>query len=367
MLKSVYINNYRCLVAFGMDFNEMEVFCGINGSGKSSVFDAIKFVRDLATGNCFLGKVSEESKRTVSQLEFCNWLDNDVQEFEFEIEEGGSLFQYLLHIQQVAEYEQPRIRREVAYCDGEELFSRDLERIVFGKRGEKEFSLDWRRTALSVFEPSSRENQKIKVLQQALANLIIVRPNARTFESESKYESMYAAMDLSNIIAWYRHFAQDQEWTDALRHSLQMVWPNDLRSLKLKDVGASTKQLVLNFEGGEIPFSQLSDGEKMLVALYMIHAVLLMAPSGLTVLIDEPDNYIYLQELQPWLLEMCEIVDGKRQMIIISHNSEILDSAPLNVQYFFRDNHKSPTRVKQLEEQEGMSIGETLARGWIDG
>ena len=52
MIKRIYINNYRCLVAFEMHFNEMDVLCGMNGTGKSSVFDAMRLIRDLAVGNC---------------------------------------------------------------------------------------------------------------------------------------------------------------------------------------------------------------------------------------------------------------------------------------------------------------------------
>ena len=106
MINRVYINNYRCLVAFEHHFDEMNVFCGVNGTGKSSVFDAIRFVRDLAAGNCFLGSAGDDSKRTISQLEFCKWLDSDIQEFEIELEENNHKFIYQLHIQQVAEYEQ---------------------------------------------------------------------------------------------------------------------------------------------------------------------------------------------------------------------------------------------------------------------
>ena len=111
-------------------------------------------------------------------------------------------------------------------------------------------------------------------------------------------------------------------------------------------------------------FDQLSDGEKMLVALYIVHAVLTTAKDSLTVMIDEPDNFISIQELQPWMLEMSEIVDNSRQLILISHNADILESSMSQIQLFYRDNHNSPARIKPLETPEGITIREALARGW---
>lgn len=41
MLKRLYVNNFRCLVAFELKLDSFAVLCGPNGSGKSSVFDVI--------------------------------------------------------------------------------------------------------------------------------------------------------------------------------------------------------------------------------------------------------------------------------------------------------------------------------------
>jgi AAA15 family ATPase/GTPase len=88
------VNNYRCLVAFEMNFDSMGALCGTNGTGKSSVFDAIKFIRDMATGNCFLGKPWDDNRTAVSRLEFTHWLDSTTQEFEIEIKTDNHRFRY---------------------------------------------------------------------------------------------------------------------------------------------------------------------------------------------------------------------------------------------------------------------------------
>jgi predicted ATPase len=338
----------------------MCVFCGANGTGKSSVFDAIKFLRDLATGNCFLGKARDDTGGPVSKLEFTHWLDSRTQEFEIEIEAEGHHFSYVIHLEQTEPHE-PRIIKEIAACEGKELYARDLEGVHFDK-GRSGFPLDWRQAALASIQPVP-ERREIQILQKALAALLILRPNMRGVEYESREEHNNPNLNLSNLTSWYRHLAQDQECTDLLRNSLRDIW-QDLKFLKLADAGLFAKVLELHFEGEKLLFNQLSDGEKMLIGLYMIHTSLSQGHIN-TVLIDEPDNFVSLQELQPWLLSMCELMDDNHQALIISHNQEILDSSPAAKFYFWRDNHRSPARAGPFIIPEGMTAGEALLRGWV--
>src|SRR5206468_4011440 len=121
--------------------------------------------------------------------------------------------------------------------------------------------------------------------------------------------------------------SNDLDRAVALLDLLQDVWP-DLQSLVLEDVGLNTKAFRLRFEGMKEPlfFSQLSDGEKALIGRYMVR-VALATGAAQTVLIDEPDNYVGLPELQPWVLSLQALLDETHQAIIISHHPEILSSA----------------------------------------
>ena len=70
--------------------------------------------------------------------------------------------------------------------------------------------------------------------------------------------------------------------------------------------------------------SELSDGQRYLIALYMVLHFLIAR--GSTVIIDEPDNFIALREIQPWLLAAEEAVEENRgQLILVSHHPEILN------------------------------------------
>ena len=370
MITRLYANNYRCLVAFEIKFDAFSVLCGPNGSGKSSVFDVLQLLRDLGTGEAILGG---DAEKDVKHLEFTHWLNSTTQEFEINVKAEGHHFEYRIHLEQVVGDLKPRIILENASCDGRELFTRNLEGVRFNKLdGTKTgFPLDWRQTALGSIQPAGALND-VQILQSALAGLLILRPCPRSMERESKAESRTPALNLSNIISWYRSLSQEQEWTDSLRGSLQEVWP-EFKSFKLVDVGLNTKALQLRFDASHgrdaepFFFHQLSDGERSLVGLYMIRSALATHAAS-TVLIDEPDNYVGLPELQPWVLAMRELLDDEHQAILISHHPEILGSANDEFgRYFWRDNHSSPSRMGPLKIPAGLSAGEAVARGWISG
>jgi len=369
MITRLYANNFRCLVAFEIDFESLAILCGPNGSGKSSVFDALKLVRDLGTGDSVLGG---DNERDIKQLEFTNWLDSPVQEYELHVQAEGKSFTYLIHLEQVSHELKPRVLKERATCNKKELFDRDLEGVRFQKASgiQKGYPLDWRQAALGSIQPAT-DRREIEILQKALSRLLILRPSPREMESESKAEAVQPDLFLRNLTSWYRSLSQEQDWIDEVRASLQEVWP-DFRSFRLTDVGLRTKALQLRFESsgeretGSLFFDQLSDGEKSLVALYMVRAALTTGAAS-TVLIDEPDNFVGLPELQPWVTSLMSLLDESTQAVLISHHPEILGAAVGQGIYFWRDNHTSPTRVGPLTIPAGLSVSEAVARGWADG
>lgn len=363
MITRLYANNYRCLAAFEIAFDSFDVLCGPNGAGKSSVIDALKMLRDLATGQAYLGGQGENDIR---ELDFTKWLGETSQQFELDVVAEDRKFKYVLHLEQVSTDEKPRVIHERATCNDRELFVRDLDGVRFQKRDGSlgGFPLDWRGAALGAIQPNG-PLRDIQILQDAFARLLILRPNPRGMESESKSESRTPSFFMTNLISWYRSLSQEQDWTDALREILKTVWP-DFKSFKLVDVGMNTKALQLRFEGVDTFFHELSDGEKSLVGLYMVRAAL-ETNAARTVVIDEPDNYVGLPELQPWILAMRELLDETHQAVVISHHPEILGNAgDADGIYLWRDNHRSPTRIGPLRIPEGLTPAEAVARGWVN-
>ena len=184
MITRLYANNFRCLVAFEAKFDSFGVLCGPNGAGKSSVFDALRLLRNLGTGDALLGGTGEQD---ISRLEFTEWLDSPVQEFELSLSMGGHAFEYVLHIEQRADFEKPRVIHEKALCDGQPLFKRDLEGVRFRKAGgsQASFPLDWRQAALKAIQPLGVNINKLALLQEEVAKLLILRPTRAAWNTRA--------------------------------------------------------------------------------------------------------------------------------------------------------------------------------------
>lgn len=359
VITRLYVNNFRSLVAFNISLDSMNILCGSNGVGKSSVFDAIQFISSLATGNSFFSSESDDFGRNVSKLDFTNWLKSYVQEFEIELVYKGNSFKYVIHLEQERNFI-PRVIKEYAYCNDKELYRRDLDGVHFDN-GRSGFPLDWHQAALASIQPVP-ERREIELLRLAFSEIIVLRPHVHSMALESKFESQKLNLNMGNLTSWYRFLSQSQEFTDELRESLKSVW-SDLKYLEFENAGLSVKVMKLRFEKVDLLFNQLSDGEKLLVGLYTVYTALKLGKIN-TVFIDEPDNFVSLQELQPWFLEMSSLSDEDHQIILISHNSEILNVNTAKTLLLSRDSHSSPARVGALKASFDMLPSEILARGW---
>ena len=171
------------------------------------------------------------------------------QEFELGLSVDGHAFDYLMHIEQKADYEKPRIIKERALatrnCYSHGIWTAWSSRRPTALRHFSRWIGDRRRWL--TIQPRGVNLSKLALLQEEIAKLLILRPNPRSMERESKAEVRYPDLSMTNLTSWYRSLAQEQEWTDALRDALQDVWP-DFRSFKLVDAGLNTKALQLRFE-----------------------------------------------------------------------------------------------------------------------
>ena len=87
---------------------------------------------------------------------------------------------------------------------------------------------------------------------------------------------------------------------------------------------------------------------------------------GDTVFVDEPDNFIALREIQPWLLSAEEAVEEHNgQLILVSHHPETLNQwAALYGLRFFREENGQVRAANFSADQNGLQPSEAIARGW---
>jgi predicted ATPase len=191
-------------------------------------------------------------------------------------------------------------------------------------------------------------------------------------ESQAAGEDAEPKPDLSNFAAWYRSLVRSHpERMDAFFESLKETL-DGFDSIVLEDAGDGVAQLSVLFERKEekpvsFRFDELSDGQRCLICLYaIVHFPML---DGRTVVIDEPESFIGLREIQPWLMTASELVtDSHAQLILISHHPELIDQwAPRHGMRFARDG-AGPVKIKPWvgDPEISLSAAGLVARGWDD-
>ena len=119
-------------------------------------------------------------------------------------------------------------------------------------------------------------------------------------------------------------------------------------------------------------FDQLSDGQRALLVLYSL--VFETKPDTgsrgdstdipRTLFLDEPDNYVTLPELQPWLAALEDGAgDMLPQVVLISHHPEAIDFLAHNTVWLTRE-PESHTRIVEPKNDTGLRMSEIHARGW---
>jgi predicted ATPase len=114
-------------------------------------------------------------------------------------------------------------------------------------------------------------------------------------------------------------------------------------------------------------FGELSDGQRAIVALYAIMRFIVREDA--TLCIDEPENYLALAEIQPWLLElemMCQ--DEDAQALLISHHPELIDLLALEKGLWFSRDNVGPVRTHPMDVEEvgDVTVSDFVARGWVN-
>jgi predicted ATPase len=365
MLSRLYIDNFRGFVNFEHRPARRELILGTNGSGKSSFLDALLLLRQIAVTGNTLDDYGILHQRT-------RWSDQARVTWELDAELDEGKYKYRLVIEPWGDPLRPRIATETVHCERKPIFEfTNGEVRIYNDKFEHKVSyeFDWHRSALATMIPRG-DNQLLSRFRQWLVSLFCFRINPFVMGSRTDSENLYPNVDLSNIASWYRHHVQaDPRQNAALLDSLREA-VDGFDVLRLESAGENVRLLLAEFRqpGGKMSkfaLNELSDGQRCLLALYMIlHFVI---AKGGTVVLDEPDNFISLREIQPWLMAVTDSVeDNKGQVLIISHHPEIINQwAPANGVQFFRE-ASGPVRVERFSADSSSSLlpSELVARGW---
>ncbi len=366
MIRRLYVDNYKSLVDFEWKPMTETLVLGFNGSGKTAAIDAIDLIRHWV---CGLGAVDEK----LHGDKLTRWQISNLFRFEIDIEIDDALYEYRVQFECDKKSRIPAMLTEFLVRDGKTLIARDHGLVAFYSDFSPPvaaFPLPPSQSAVAALY-IGQGSVEISPFVTYLQRSIIVRPIPRLILNEARIRDFKPTTYFENFVGWFWQQMGDGRFSTIISDLLRQVWA-DLSFLRLEPIGKAVALSVVftrsdrTYGDLSIDFEELSDGERMLVVLYCLVAYQRIT-GPMFVIIDEPDNFLSLQEIQPWILQMLEDRPDDGQLILVSHNSEIVDlMGSKRISYFDRQGHDSATKVHLITEDGGdLPISELMARGWI--
>ena len=334
MIREIYINNYKCLVNFKLELEELSLLLGPSGVGKTAVLDVVFALRRLLSGDARLTDADVFPTRTLTR-----WQSRNLQVFEMQVLLESETYTYRLEVEHQRETRLARIGREWLNVDGTTLFECTHSEVQLyrddpddGVTKGPSYTADWRESALARVAPV-HHNQRLTRFLDYMRNMLVCGIRPLGLKAEAATESPLLDRDAGNFADWFRHMLQEHpEMISDLKSALTEVIGAGFNGIRLERVSHEVRVLMASFDqeasnsklSYELRFDEMSDGQRALVILYgLIH---LTQSQGYTLLIDEPENYVALREIQPWLMSLEDASgDTLPQAVIVSHHPEMID------------------------------------------
>lgn len=367
MIKRLYIDNYKCLVNFELPLQEITLLIGPNGAGKTSILDVMYALRQLLSG---VAKITDAGIFPTQTL--TRWQKRDVQVFELDADLEGDALRYRLEVGHDRSTRRARIHLEQLTANGRPLFQcKDGEVQLYSDDHSEgpRFSVEASESAIARIPPRP-ENTRLTRFLDSMRKVTVCSLYPASFQTECHTEVTTLARLGQDFVAWYRHLLLER--TDlvgglvaALREAI-----DGFSNLRMQKTSLVTYALMIVFEQYgeryELRLDEISDGQRALIALYSL--VRLAAGQGYTLFLDEPDNYLALPEIQPWLIELADACgDSVPQAVLCSHHPELIDYLGGDRGLELARETSGVTTVRPLSEtpnESGLKLSELVARGW---
>ncbi len=372
MLTRLCVDNYKSLLNFEFRPPRLCVLVGENGSGKTSIGSVLHALTRLVVD----GDSAEDAfpARTL-----CRWSGSHIQKVEVDLDTAAGAYRYVLQIRHDGSTGAATVESEWLSHLGETVFrSQQGEVSLFGEltRADERpsgppkavFPFDKRRSFLSTGDVGG-PHPRSDLFRGVLQYLRVLKPDPVRMLGRSERDSRRLERDASNLASWFRWVSQNLP--ERLNHyfeNLRAVLPN-FRTLRAEDAGTDVKEVRAVFAvpgGGEAAFSldALSEGQRQLLMLYLL---LEAVGPHTTLFLDEPDNFISIREVQPWLSELERVLEEKgAQAIIISHGTEAMDYLASRQAFVVTRPEGGATRITAHDDSDGSRPSEVVLYGGHD-
>jgi predicted ATPase len=339
---------------------------GRNGVGKSTIFDVLALLRDF----CVAGELVDSRFGGLTRT---RWQAAKEQSFELDLQGNGGNYKFRLVLDSVGNPERPCVLTEEVLFSGKPIFwFKQGEVHLFNDRHEDkvQYPFDWHRSALATVT-ERRDNTRLSWFKRWLGGLLCVSPDPWRMSGVAAGEVKNPDQHLTNFADWYRHLRQeteDHEYVADLSEAIE-----GFLGMRLEDAGERRREIKVRMtepggskKGIEYTIPELSEGQRVLIGLYaVLHFAL---KRGTTVCFDEPDNFIALGEVQPWLSKVLDRTQEEPdcQVLIVSHHPELLNRMAFHEGLLFDRPEGRHVRVRRFGDPAGteLSAAELVMRGW---
>lgn len=344
MLKSLYIDNFKALNAFSMDLNLVTVLIGNNSAGKSSILQAIAFLKA-----CCMDSASQYwESRGLALDELCSKLGNQktmtfIFTFDFDHKK-----EVIWEIQFLVQKIKGRIelQNESIHC-GKDILLQYSNTEACYRYDEAENAKDpimhasYKFSLLSLLD-EEKDNFKyptllaIKQFFEETEPLDLLSPKDMRKSARGRENTIGQSGEKLPAFIQGLSAEDKKELTTILHRIFPQI--TEIRAIVRGRPGWTHLEVNETYGQKEYPISSnnISDGMLRLIALFSIKY---MKKSGGILLLDEIEDGINsenMETLMDSLQRACE--EKKQQLLATTHNTVLLDYIrPEQIRYITRD------------------------------
>ncbi len=370
MVKRIYIDNFRCFVNLELHLENINLLMGPNGSGKTSVFTILETLHRLISEGEKINDLFKSESLTRWQP------DAMLQKVELDVSGNGGTYRYSLEVEHLSHRQTARIRNESLFFDAQPLYRFNIETDETGASVGTgrlyndnpthpgiPLPFDWARSGLYMVQ-ERHDNKRLTWFKTCMERLIIAGIDPHAMHAETREARTRPAWNFSDYADWLDHLADEHRREVGLLEGELRKIIDGFDIFRFQKAGEA-KILKAEFvDKTMFRLDELSDGQRVMIALY----TLLYSLHEGTLCVDEPENFLALPEIQPWLDTLFDrLAEFPAQVILISHHPRVVNYLAGHAGFWFSRPEKRHVRVQRVAEAEdtGISLAKLMELGWI--
>lgn len=336
-LQSLQIRNFKSIVNIKIhDIPNFSVFAGTNGSGKSNIFEALEFIRDVIRSG-----VQHASKKHngFENIHSHKLKGENAKKFkavlQFKINDN-----YYTYDMEIRNWNKNPLLLEKILMNDNELAKRTTQSfMVLGKEQEINYSNDE-----TILKLVSKEAEELLTFISSIERYQIDPNRAR--EADDYFENDTLDSYASNLTTVLSKIEKDTFVSEDITELMQMIVPG-LEKFIIEKERLNNKSVVTFKESGtrkRFPAGLISDGT--IYALAML--VIVYSNKNGIIMIEEPERGLNPKAIA----ELVNIFREKSQSfnIFINTHSESIVRVSAPEELFIVDKHDGKTVVKNVKK-----------------